>query len=162
MKKCALILLITLGCAVFIGCKTRDKESDKEGLPPGALAIVTQSLPNGTVGEPYSATLQASGGVSPYTWSLDVGQLPSGLSLSTSTGAITGNPDTEGAPTFTISVTDDASDSVSRQFSITVNPAGTGGDAPELNIAQWIQGGPYTLAGLQGKVVLLNFTRPST
>ena len=39
MKKCALILLITLGCAVFIGCKTRDKESDKEELPPGALAL---------------------------------------------------------------------------------------------------------------------------
>jgi PKD repeat protein len=36
------------------------------------------------------------------------------------------------------------------------------GNAPELNISQWVQGGPYTIAGLRGKVVFLDFTSPST
>jgi hypothetical protein len=34
--------------------------------------------------------------------------------------------------------------------------------APELSVSQWVQGGPYSLAGLSDYVVLLNFTQPST
>jgi hypothetical protein len=60
--------------------------------PTAALKITTTSLPNGTVGANYSAQLQASGGVPPYTWSLTNGTtLPAGLNLSQS-GAITGVP----------------------------------------------------------------------
>jgi hypothetical protein len=60
--------------------------------PP--LSITTTSLPNGQVGVAYSATLTASGGTTPYTWSLTSGTLPAGLSLNTATGAITGTPTT--------------------------------------------------------------------
>src|SRR5207302_10381736 len=35
---------------------------------PVPLAITTTSLPAGTVSSPYSATLAATGGKSPYTW----------------------------------------------------------------------------------------------
>ena len=49
------------------------------------LAITTTALPNGAVNVPYSATLAATGGVQPYTWSLAAGSsLPAGLSLSPS------------------------------------------------------------------------------
>ena len=34
------------------------------------LSVTTASLPNGTVGTAYSATLAASGGTAPYTWSI--------------------------------------------------------------------------------------------
>jgi hypothetical protein len=35
-----------------------------------ALTIDTTSLPNGTVGLAYSATLKANGGTPPYTWTI--------------------------------------------------------------------------------------------
>src|SRR5439155_12393701 len=40
------------------------------------LAITTTSLPQGTVGSGYSATLAGSGGRLPYNWSLANGTLP--------------------------------------------------------------------------------------
>ena len=48
-------------------------------LPP--LVVTTTSLPAGTVGIAYSQTLAATGGQSPYTWSLSSGALPAGLTL---------------------------------------------------------------------------------
>ncbi len=56
------------------------------------LAISTNSLPNGQVGVAYSTTLAATGGTTPYQWSLTVGALPGGLTLNASTGTITGTP----------------------------------------------------------------------
>lgn len=62
--------------------------------PPQPLKITTTSLPNGTLGAPYpTTTLQAKGGVLPYTWSLAAGSgpLPAGLMLATN-GTISGTP----------------------------------------------------------------------
>jgi hypothetical protein len=73
-------------------------------IPP--LAITTASLPDGKVGESYSSTLEASGGVPPYTWALATGSvLPDGLTLAAG-GTIAGIPTTEQSKTFTITVTD--------------------------------------------------------
>ena len=57
-----------------------------------SLSITSSSLPAGQAGASYRATLTASGGTTPYTWSLTSGTLPAGLSLNTATGAITGTP----------------------------------------------------------------------
>ena len=46
----------------------------------------------GQVGVPYSSALVASGGNTPYTFSIISGSLPPGLTLDTTTGAITGTP----------------------------------------------------------------------
>ena len=77
------------------------------------VTITTSSLPNGTVGTAYSATLSASGGTTPYTWSISAGSLPAGLTLNASTGAITGTPTTAGTFSFTAKVTDSSSPSQS-------------------------------------------------
>ena len=92
---------------------------------PVALAISTSALPAGTAGTAYSATLAASGGVAPYIWSLTSGSLPAGLSLNSSTGAITGTPTTAGISSFTVQVTDSESTpaSTTANLSITVNAA---------------------------------------
>jgi hypothetical protein len=73
-----------------------------------ALQLTTTSLANGTVGSGYSAALQATGGISPYTWSLASGFLPSGLVLSTS-GTISGTPSASGAYSFSVTVKDSES-----------------------------------------------------
>ena len=56
---------------------------------PGALTITTTTLPNGTVNQPYATTVGASGGITPYTWSVTPA-LPANLSFDQTTGAITG------------------------------------------------------------------------
>ena len=74
---------------------------------PAALAISTSALPATQVGQSYSTTLAASGGVPPDTWEVTAGALPDGLSLSPS-GRITGTPTQMGTFTFTVTVTDSA------------------------------------------------------
>jgi hypothetical protein len=75
---------------------------------PFDLAVTTAALPSGTVGQRYSATLTASGGNPPYTWSVlsGSGSLPAGLKLGKSTGVISGKPKGSGTSTFTIELTD--------------------------------------------------------
>ena len=99
---------------------------------PAPLSITTSSLAAGVTATGYSGTLQATGGVLPYTWSLTNGQLPAGLSINTS-GTITGTPVLAGSSTFTVQVADSEVDPVTgnpnpmtatKQFTITVT-AGT-------------------------------------
>ena len=63
------------------------------------LVITTKSLPIASSGIPYSAALSASGGTAPYTWSVRTGKLPSGLTLNSMNGAISGTPSALNAPT---------------------------------------------------------------
>ncbi|TVR58370.1 MAG: hypothetical protein EA422_16195 [Gemmatimonadales bacterium] len=91
----------------------------RELAPP---EIVTHLLPDGRVGESYNATLEATGGETPYTWSLDSGSLPAGLTLSPA-GAISGTPTADGTFTFTVRVTGANELSDTRQFTLVIDPA---------------------------------------
>ena len=93
-------------------------------IAPAALAITTTSLPNASVNTAYSQTLQATGGTLPITWSV-VGNLPSGLSLNTATGAITGTPTATGTSSFTVKAVDSSNpqQTQTQALSITVNSA---------------------------------------
>jgi len=89
------------------------------------LGISTSSLPVGTVNVPYVGVIGAVGATGTFTWNLISGNLPPGLSLSsssTSSVTILGTPNTVGTSKFTIQVVDSAGSSVSRTFSITINP----------------------------------------
>jgi hypothetical protein len=76
-------------------------------------------LPSATVGSPYSFTATASGGTSPYSWSIS-GALPSGLSLST-TGTLSGTPATAGSSTPSLLVSDSTGATASALISINVS-----------------------------------------
>jgi len=94
-------------------------------LPP-VPAITTSSLPNGQVGVAYSTTLAASGGTTPYHWSITSGTLPSGISLNASTGAITGTPTataTNSSLTFKVTDSGSPAQTATRTLTITVTPA---------------------------------------
>jgi hypothetical protein len=85
-----------------------------------APLITTTSLPNGKVGVLYSATLSASGGMPPYTWSIVSGSLPAGLTLASNTGVISGKPTQRTTKSFTVRVKDTASQTGSKALSITM------------------------------------------
>jgi hypothetical protein len=61
---------------------------------------------NASLGVAYSSSLKVTGGSSPYTYSIVSGSLPTGLTLNTTTGAITGTPIASGTYTFTSKVVD--------------------------------------------------------
>src|ERR1700733_4819969 len=90
------------------------------------LTVSTPSLPNGTVGAAYSAAVAATGGTAPYTYNAT--SLPGGLSISASTGMITGTPaqSSVGTASATIKVTDSSqpsSQSASSSLSISITAA---------------------------------------
>jgi large repetitive protein len=66
----------------------------------GQVTIAAPSpIPTAVIGQAYSLQLTASGGDSPYTYALVSGTMPPGLTLSASTGLISGTPTTIGAYT---------------------------------------------------------------
>ena len=88
--------------------------------------ITTTTLPTAPLNGSYSASVTATGGVPPFTWSITAGALPAGLKLSNSTTGtvqITGKATAAGSATFTITVTDAyAGDPpASQQFTIVVS-----------------------------------------
>lgn len=83
------------------------------------LVIRTDTLPQATQSLPYSAKLEASGGVRPYSWTIEAGALPDGLRLS-SDGTISGRPAAAGAASFTVRLRDSLGTSTVKQFLIIV------------------------------------------
>ena len=93
-------------------------------INPKPLSITTTSLTAGIAGTEYPhRILAASGGVSPYTFALTGGSLPSGMILSN--GTISGTPAAAGAYQITIGVTDSAGNKASAKLSMTIQPAST-------------------------------------
>ena len=87
------------------------------------VQITTGSIPSGQVGTAYTARLAASGGTTPYSWSISSGALPAGLTLATASGTISGTPTTAGSFSFTAKVTDSTAptaQTATQSFSITV------------------------------------------
>jgi hypothetical protein len=83
-------------------------------------------LASGRNGTAYSASISALGGTPPCTWSLAVGQLPDGLSLSTASATncvISGTPTRVGTYYFTIQMTDSSAavNTLNLDYSITIN-----------------------------------------
>jgi len=112
-------------------------------IAPATLKIGTASLPNGTTSIAYSSTIAATGGTTPYTWSVSSGILPAGLSLNTSSGAITGTPTTNGTSTFTVKVTDSGGPAQTATQTFTVSIS-TGLTITTTSLASGTAGLTYT------------------
>ena len=101
------------------------------GNTPQPLVISTSSLPEGAVNQPYHpTTLQATGGIQPYTWSVSPA-LPNGLLFNVhSPGTINGTPLNGKAGTtihtFTVSDSDaPVNQTDSKPLPLKINPAPT-------------------------------------
>ena len=126
--------LLTIGSLLLPwGC------GEPAGPDYATLAITTVSLPNARRTVPYSDTLAAAGGDSSYTWSVTSGSLPTGLSLTATTGIISGTPSVEGSSTFTVQVASGDGQTDTMQLSITVllvlQPSELCSDYPDSAIA---------------------------
>jgi hypothetical protein len=93
----------------------------------GATPVSVSGTPGAaTVGQSYSYTPSATGGSGTKTWSTSGTALPAGLSISSTTGAVSGKPTTAGTASGIIITVTDASGSASQTVSITVAAAATG------------------------------------
>lgn len=150
------------------GAVTLDTNSVNASACTGAascpvISISPASLPSGRIGAAYSQTLSASGGTGPYTFSVQSGSLPAGLTLAP-TGLLSGVPVAAGSPTATILATDSVSCPGVITYTlviaaascpvITLSPAvlpnGTVGTPYSQTITSSGGTGPYTYSVLTG------------
>jgi hypothetical protein len=82
------------------------------------LKVSSTAVADGFVGTAYSASLAASGGLTPYTWFLDSGTLPPGLSLTA--GKVTGTPTERGSWSLGFRVVDAAGRVATKTLTINV------------------------------------------
>jgi len=102
---------------------------------PGAgLTLGPASLPQATLGAPYSAQLTASGGATPYTFTLVSGNLPTGLTLSAG-GLISGTPTQQAVANFSVQAKDANSLTGQLAYTLSVVPGTTLTFAPATRSA---------------------------
>ncbi|BCL76177.1 hypothetical protein JHS3_19130 [Jeongeupia sp. HS-3] len=127
------------------------------------ITVSPSTLPNPAVGTAYSQTVSASGGVTPYTYAVTSGSLPAGLTLNSSSGAITGMPTAAGSFSFTVTATDANGFTKGQGYSVTVGAPSivvSPASLPSANVASSYNqtitaaGGtaPYTFAVTAGAV----------
>jgi hypothetical protein len=84
------------------------------------LTLTSSTLPVATIGGGYSATVTASGGLTPYAYAVAFGSLPPGLTLDPAAGTISGTPTDAGVFNFTIQVSDADQEVATAAYTITV------------------------------------------
>src|SRR5436305_2039700 len=89
-----------------------------ETAPP-TLSISTATLRDGMATFPYTQTIVANGGVTPFVWSVSSGNLPQNAALATSsadTVTLSGTPGTAQRAAFAIEVTDSRGQSATKNY----------------------------------------------
>jgi hypothetical protein len=92
-----LFVLVLLMAGLNMGCAASDQP---------LLQIASGRVPVGTAQSAYRANLIASGGIPPYAWKIQSGQLPPGLSFDPQTGTVSGTPQKSGNWTIMFAVAD--------------------------------------------------------
>ncbi|MDX6081315.1 putative Ig domain-containing protein [Xanthomonas campestris pv. incanae] len=131
------------------------------------LVLPASSLPAGTAGQAYSASITpATGGTAPYSYALTAGALPTGVVVDVATGGLSGTPTLSGTFNFTLTVSDSTPSpaaQASRSYTLTIAapvivvaptalPAATRGTAYSQTLSASGGTAPYTYAVSAGNV----------
>ncbi|HXC42384.1 MAG TPA: Ig domain-containing protein [Candidatus Dormibacteraeota bacterium] len=158
--QCLLLLFVVCSTLLYSACSgnsTPGNTSAGTGSGSGTTSSslkVSSSLPSGTVGSTYSATIVVTSGTAPYTFTFASGSLPQSLSLSASSGTISGTPSSSGTSNFAITVSDSTGASQEQSFQISIasapapTPAAPASQAPSFSSVQ--KSGGWSSYGQQG------------
>jgi hypothetical protein len=111
-------------CFFYLGCGGVQMANAAHSSNMAPLTIATRLLPSAIAGTPYVVVLDATGGTPRYAWSVTSGQLPPGMSLSPSTGIISGTPTAGGTYSVEVTVSDGSTPAETRVTTITITVAG--------------------------------------
>lgn len=127
-------------------------------------SITTASpLPNATQSSAYSTTIAASGGVTPYAWSITSHTGTNSWSINSVSGVLTGTPGSVEADTVTVQVLDNVGQSVSKTFSVTVNAVGGFAFTSPATLPVATNGGAYFIQlATSGQTGTVTYTFPYT
>jgi hypothetical protein len=124
------LVLATASCSSLFGSPQASNASNSNPAQPVTpLVIETNSVTAANVGSPYSVALSASGGQTPYSWTLASGTLPLGLTLG-SGGALAGIPAQSGTFNFVAQAGDSTNQHANQSYSLLVGANPTGFDGP--------------------------------
>jgi hypothetical protein len=110
--------------------------------------MIAGAFSDGVIGTPFNQSIQVTGGIAPYAWTVSKGSLPHNLSLSpsaTNTLTIVGTPDTPAQGVeFTIQVKDSSHQAATEAFTIPIllQAASLALSASNLNFGNQIVGSP--------------------
>ncbi|WP_461115797.1 beta strand repeat-containing protein, partial [Spirosoma jeollabukense] len=124
------------------------------------VTVANPSTTTGSQGAAFSQPFTASGGTTPYIFSLASGSLPAGLSLNANTGLVSGTPTASGSFPITVRATDvNGCSGVSATYTLVVNssvPTITGFTTVDNTVCV---GSPVTFTATIGNVTgSYNFT----
>ena len=144
--------LLALGFMVLIfafasGCGGGSSSSTpKTPNNPVPVQFSGATLPSASVGTAYSATLKASGGTAPYSFTAAAGALPSGLSLLSTTGVISGTPTASGHFSFMVQVADASTppETAQASFSISITAPGPPLKISSTSLPNGVVGAAYS------------------
>ena len=123
--------------------KAKDKNgaaSTKQYTVKVTQTTLTGDIPASTTRRAtFTGTPKASGGASPYVWSIGAGKLPDGLKLNSSTGKITGVASKAGTFTFTVKAKDKNGAAGTKAYTVKVTQTKVTG-----TLANAVKGSSYT------------------
>lgn len=132
-----------------------------------AISVAPTTLPGGTFNTAYSQNISASGGVSPYGFTVTAGSVPNGLSLAAG-GTLSGTPTAAGNFNFTATATDSTAIALggpftaSRNYSVTIASANQSiSFGTPANRALYSGSFPVSATATSGLVVAFSSQTPS-
>ncbi len=126
VQRMSVVVLLLMVALMTTSCGTVAQAAGSQSDATPTNLSLYGAVPAAKVHEPYSALFGVAGGVAPYHFSVKTGSLPPGVTMSPTTGTLSGKPTATGTFEFEMIVTDSPHlDIGTHLFSVTV--AGSGG-----------------------------------